>query len=253
MNQWDSDAEAHLKRVAADLAAAGVVAVVAEEVRSTWTANLERYEPRELGDTPQLLGLLCSGNIGQRVARRYPGRGAEGADAAVVNASLPDGSLLVRACKVELQVRKAPGESLQPNWSEFSWEESAGVRRHVAARQNSAVYQPSTSDQDGRPPTLDDGGAWPLDDPGALRHVTLVWAGDPRRGLTSGWLGFPCLGSPPWFAVTSLWRDVAGERPDVGRLTTDGGAGDKADSFLDRPAPTLDLRPRLHPRREGSP
>jgi len=251
MAEWDSAAMAHLQQVATDLRAAGVIDIMAQEVRATWTANLERYEPRELGDTPQLLGLLCAGNIGQRVLRRYAGLSSgDGLSRPPVLASLPDGSLLVRACGVELQARKAPGERLQPDWSGFSWEESAGVRRHAAAVANSSAYRPSASDQDGRPPMLGDGGIWPLEAPSALRHVILVWAGDPEEKLTSGWLGFPCLGSPTWFAITRLWKDTRDERPDRDQPLADG-LTNNAGTFTDRPEPTLDLGLRPRPRRKG--
>lgn len=251
MGKWDSAAKAHLDRVATDLRDAGALDVLAQEVRAAWAANLKRYEPRELGDTPQLLGLLCAGNIGQRVMRRYASLSSgDGLGRPPVRASLPDGSLLVTACGVELQARKAPGATLHPDWSGFSWEESAGVRRHAAAVANNRAYRPSTSDQDGRPPTLGDGGLWSLEDPSALRHVTLVWAGDPEGELTSGWLGFPCLGNPAWFAVTRLWRDTGAERPGRGQASDDGPTND-GDAFTDRPAPTLDLCLRPRPRREG--
>lgn len=240
MSEWDSAAEAHLGRVVSALREASVVDVLADEVRATWAANLKRYEPRELGDTPQLLGLLCAGNLGQRVVRRYSDLHGGGPDPLSVRASLPDNSLLVQACGVQLQTRKAPGEALSPDWSGFSWEESAGVRRHAAAAANSASYRPAASDQDGRAHALDDGGLWSLDDPEALRHVTLVWAGDPEGERTSGWLGFPCLGSPGWFAVTQLWRDASDERPGTARETPEP-AVQGADTFTDRPEPALGL------------
>lgn len=252
MGEWDSSAAVRLERVTADLREAGVVDVLAQEVRQTWAVNLQRYEPRELGDTPQLLGLLCAGNIGQRVLRCYADRArAAHPDGSAVVASLPDGSLLVRACGVDLQVRKAPGEALQPDWTGFSWEESVGLRRHAAASANSNAYRPAASDQDGRSQTLDDGGLWPLNDADGLRHVVLVWAGDLDGGLTSGWLGFPSLGSPPWFAVTPLWRDTASQRAG-GHLSAAEDPTPVGDTFSERAEPTLSLglRPRRQERQE---
>ena len=52
---------AHLQQVATDLWAAGVIDIMAQEVRATWTANLERYEPRELGDNPAAVGVAVRG------------------------------------------------------------------------------------------------------------------------------------------------------------------------------------------------
>lgn len=255
MAEWDSAAASRLEQVADELRLAEVVDVVREEVRGTWLANLERYEPRELGDTPQLLGLLCAGNISQRVARRCAaGSGSPASklkDQASVRASLPDGSLLVEACGVELQVRKAPGENLQPDWKDFSWQEADGVRRHAAAAANSRAYRPAASDQDGRPPALPDG-LWALEDPQALRHVIVVWAGAAEGELTAGWLGFPCLGNPGWFAITPLWRDTAGQQPGAGRTPADHAIG-PADTFADRPEPTLGLSLRKQPGREQQP
>lgn len=250
VNEWDSGAAERLSQLAAELCDVGVVDVLARQVRATWSANLQRYEPRELGDTPQLLGLLCAGNIGQRVVRRYPELAATpGSAPSGVRASLPDGSLLVSACGVELQARKAPGWGLEPNWSAFSWEESAGVRRHAAAAANSRSYRPSRSDQRGRAPLLDDGGFWALDDPAALRQVTLVWAGDVDGERTAGWLGFPCLGTPTWFAVVELWTDLGGVRPGDARPGPLNSPED-LDTFENRPAPPLGLGLRPRPGQE---
>lgn len=250
VSEWDSGAAERLAQVAADLRGVGVVDVLAREVRATWSANLQRYEPRELGDTPQLLGLLCAGNIGQRVVRCYPElTAAPGTAPSAVRASLPDGSLLVSTCGVELQARKAPGSGLEPDWSAFSWEESAGVRRHAAAAANSRSYQPPKSDQRGRAPLLDDGGFWALDDPAALRHVTLVWAGAVDGERTAGWLGFPCLGTPAWFAVVELWTDLGGAQPGDPR-SGPLNSPDGSDTFENRPTPPLGLGLRPRPGQE---
>lgn len=253
MSEWDSAASARLADVAADLRRAGLVDQLAQDIRATWLANMQRYEPSELGDTPQLLGLLCAGNINQRVVRRYRTRpSAELADGSGVHASLPDGSLLVEACGVNLQVRKAPGFTREPEWFKFSWEESAGARRHDAAARNSRSYQPTASDQDGRPQTLQSDSLWNLDDPARLRQVSLVWAGSPEGFATSGWLGFPCLGDPAWFAVTQLWRDTSDERPGAGRRPAVAPA-EPADTFTDRPEPALGLGLRPQPGQEERP
>lgn len=249
-SEWDSGAAERLAQVAADLRDVGVVDVVAREVRATWSANLQRYEPRELGDTPQLLGLLCAGNIGQRLVRCYPDLTVRPATSpSPVRASLPDGSLVVSAGGVELQVRKAPGSTLEPDWSAFSWDESAGVRRHAAAAANSRSYRPTRSDQRGRGTLLDDGGLWALNDPTALRHLTVVWAGAVDSERTAGWLGFPCLGHPAWFAVVELWTDLRGALPGDARPAPQDSP-DGSDTFEDRPAPSVGLGLRTRPGRE---
>lgn len=247
MSQWDSAAADRLERVAEDLRAVGVVEQVARLTRATWLANLARYEPEDLGDTPRLLGFQCWENLAQRVHRHYDVRGMSGD--VPVQASFVEGALLVRACEVELQLRKAPpSDTLLPAWSTFSHDESAGVHRHAAAVANSNCYRPEASDQDGRPATLPtDGGLWPLGDASALAQVTLVWAGIHDGARTSGWLGFPSIGPVPWFAVTRLWLDEAGQDPGLSRRTSpEGDRG--GDSFADRPAPTPVLRPRTRPR-----
>ncbi|MDD7924406.1 hypothetical protein [Actinomycetospora chibensis] len=55
-----------------------------------------------------------------------------------------------------------------------------------------------------------------VDDPEGLRHLVLVWAGDPVGGTTAGWLGVPYAGppgSPPWLAITPVWHHGPGDVP----------------------------------------
>lgn len=209
MAEWDGRALGHLEGTARQLTAFGVPAAMGKLIGGVFRRNLERYEPTEYGDTPQGFALLCAFNISQLAFRYYADLGA--GDAGPVRASLPESnSLLVQACGVDLRVRKAPGATLSPVWSAFSWLEAEGVGRHLAATANSAAYQPASSDQDGRSATIDPNTFWSLNDPAALRHMVLAWAGDMDTGLTSGWLGFPCTGTPSWFAVTPLWRDEPG-------------------------------------------
>lgn len=170
MAEWDGAALAHLEDTAGQLAALGVPAAMGKLVGGVFRRNLERYEPTENGDTPQGLALLCAINISQLARRHYADLGA--GDPGRVRASLPESnSLLVRACGVDLRVRKAPGDTLNPVWSAFSWQEADGVGRHLAASANSAAYQPASSDQDGRSATIDPNTLWSLNDPAALKHV----------------------------------------------------------------------------------
>jgi hypothetical protein len=96
-----------------------------------------------------------------------------------------------------LHVGKAPSDS--PNWQvdQVDWADSE-VREHAAAA-NTAAYQSSSG-------TLFEGwDALPGQnlDPSALEHLHLTWQGL-ADGSTRTWLGFPKLGSPPWFAVLLL-------------------------------------------------
>lgn len=251
MAEWDGPALAHLQEVTGQLTGVGVTAVMAELIGTVFRRNVARHEPTEAGDTAQSLAWVCAVNISQLVPRHYAGPDAPAAG--LVRATRPDSnSLLVQACGVDLRVRKAPGDTLSPRWSAFSWQESDGVGRHQAAEANAAAYQPAASDQDGRPTTLDPGAMFSLDDPTALRQVMLAWAGDMDTGLTAGWLGFPCTDTPSWFAVTPLWRDKSGadSRPADLRpapLTPPG-------SYTDQPelAPKINLRrPAGRPDRTG--
>ncbi|GAA2027536.1 hypothetical protein GCM10009756_18690 [Pseudokineococcus marinus] len=238
-----------LGQVAADLHEVGVVTQVATLARSTWSTNLERHEP-ELGDTPLLLGLQCAENLAQRVHRHYralrpaPGSHGPASGTTAVTVSFVERALIVKAAGVELQLRKAPaGGGLVPDWAAMS--HADGVHRLAAADANSLAYRPEASDQDGRPSTLPSEDAlWPLGDAGALRQVSLVWAGTEDGARTSGWLGFPSSGDIPWFAVQPLWWDEAGQDPGSRRRESSR----TSDGFADRPAPTPVLRPRTQPR-----
>lgn len=251
MAEWDSGALGHLESVAGQLTGLEVPSVMANLVGGVFRRNLQQHEPTENGDTAQGLAWLCAINISQLAHRHYADPGAT--QSGRVRATLPDtNSLLVQACGVSLRVRKAPGDTMNPAWSAFTWHEADGVGRHMAAAANTAVYRPTESDQDGRFATLDAGELWPLDNPTALRQVMLTWAGDMDTGLTAGWLGFPCIGTPSWFAVTPLWRD----EPGVSTVPADSGplSDDSSDNFADQPEPRIQLglrRPTDQPDRSG--
>lgn len=250
MAEWDSGALAHLEDVAGRLTGLGVPAVMGKLVGGVFRRNLERHEPTENGDTAQGLAWLCAINISQLAHRHYADPDAT--RSGQVRAALPDpNSLVVRACGVTLRVRKAPGDTLHPAWSAFTWHEADGVGRHLAAAANTAVYCPTESDQDRRSATLDTGELWPLEDPTALQHVVLTWAGEMDTGLTAGWLGFPCTGTPSWFAVTPLWRD----EPGAGTVPADSGpvSDDSSDNFADQREPNIQLKLRRPAERPGRP
>lgn len=238
MTEWDGPALMQLEAVTGRLDGLGVPTVMRQLIGAVFRRNLARYEPSEFGDTTQGLALMCAINISQLVPRYYADRDATAVGP--VRATLPESNfLVVQACGIQLRVRKSPGDTLNPRWSAFSWQENDGVGRHQAAEANTSAYRPTASDQDGRPATLDQGTLFALDDPTALRQVVLAWAGDMDTGLTAGWLGFPCTGTPSWFAVTPLWREEPGAdtRPaDLGPtpLTPPG-------SYTDQPEPSVNI------------
>ncbi len=241
MSLWDSAAAERLERVVADLRAAEVVEVFRDLTREVWRTNLSRYEPSELGDTVQWLGFSSWVNLSQLTFRHYAGR--EQGHESEVSAYWRDQSLLVEACDVRLQmVKSSPSSSRLPMWSSFTWSAADSQIRRRAAQRNSAAYLPTASDQDGRAPTLGQGNEPTLwgapSDLAELRDVMLVWSGDPTNGLTAGWLGFPSIGVPPWFAIAPLWWDEHDERSDASSCPI---SPDDKGTFSDRPEPALNL------------
>lgn len=240
MTQWDSRAVDRLAEVVEHLEAADVVGVLRDQITRVWRANLTRYEPTELGDTPRALGLLSWSDVAQLVFRHYAG--TAGGREIEVRASLPNSSLLIETCGVRLQVMKAPGPLRTPDWDGFSWHESDSKTRHRAAVANSMAYAPVRSDQNTRELLLVDldtpASFWgDADDPAALRDFMVVWSGDQDSGATAGWIGVPSIGPPSWFAIESLWWDEGedhGARAPVEPV--DGG-----DTYADRDEPTLNI------------
>jgi len=243
MTEWDSRAAERLADVVEQLGGADVINVLHDQIGRVWRANLSRYEPTELGDTPRALGLLSWSDVAQLVFRHFAG--AAGGRAIEVRASLPNSSLLIETVGVRLQVMKAPGPLRTPDWDGFSWHESDSKTRYRAAVANSMVYAPVRSDQGARELLLADldtpATFWgDTDDPVALRDFMVVWSGDPESGATAGWIGLPSIGQPSWFAIESLWWDEGDDR-GVQQPT---GAVDGADTFADRREPTLNIAMR---------
>jgi len=266
MKQWDSAAAERLDVLVADLRARGVVDVARDLADKVWRANLQRYEPRELGDTTRWLGMSAAGDLTQLLGRHYAGANVR--DSTGVSACWPDGALVLKAGGVRMHVMKAPASPLRtPAWGAFAWSTADSQSRLLSARRNSAQYAPADSDQDGRPPMLsrpeeclrlDSGLAgqqdplWgPGEDPARLCDVMLVWSGEQEHAVTAGWLGLPSEGSPPWFAVAPLWWD---EAPLVQAVYPEPFSNNPTgDTFNTRPQPQLDLGLKRRPAASAAP
>jgi len=208
----DVAAQEFLEQVTDEWAATGVLGVLRQLVDQVWRRDLARHDP-ELGDDAMSLGMQASRNLCNLTVRRLQG---------VPGVVAQDRKTLeVGYAGRVLHVGKAPSDS--PTWAvdQVDWSESDV--REAAAAANSAAYQPSSG-------TLFEGWeALPGQnlDPSALLHLHLTWQGL-ADGSTRSWLGFPQLGSWPWFAVLLL------DEARVGNVTIDLTANDAV-----RQAPTI--------------
>lgn len=203
---WDDDALVRVQEVTAALSECGIVDLTRSLVQEVWRANLERWEPKELGDTRRILGQTCAENLRVRMVREglreeWASRGVRFGDS--------ENSLLIEAAGVRVRLVKSPWRSgLRPKWSnDFSWNNASAVRRS-AAENNAARYRPAVSGFGAAP-------LFPLEamageGVGAAhcQEFFLVWAGEHQDGLTAGWLGLPSSMEAPWMAVDSLWMDA---------------------------------------------
>ena len=184
------------------LRSSGLVTTVQEVVAGVGRANAARFDPRTAGDTAKLFGMMCSENVAQLVHRRLHGGLSTPPEG--VTASLVEHTLILHAAGLRIGARKAPDDGPPPEWDAMTWEESGGRLRHAGAAANTLAY--SAVEQDLRQQAFDFGtGSAPARDPSALRYAVLVYTVHPDTGVTSGWLGFPCLGRPTFFAATGLW------------------------------------------------
>ena len=210
-------------------------------VARVWKANVDRFEPSELGDTNRSLGITASENIRTLVIRESWAASNPACLGESVHVTAPNDSLLVRAAGVKLHVMKsAPAVTLaEPRWdTDFTWTGESDVRIAAAAA-NAAGYNPYRIE----------GGLFEDMFPAAgnvsqLREAFLVWAGGSASPFTGGWLGLPTLGDLPWLAVENLWwhgiDGMPGARSDYGVPV--------GDMFSDKEAPSplvsLKTRPR---------
>lgn len=240
---WDTAAAGRLDLQVQQLRTCGLLDVLQETIAKVWRANLGRHEPSELGDTAQSLGFTSWVNVAQLVVRHYANLTPQESEG--VRAALISSTLMIRVRDIRVQVMKAPPSSSRtPDWNQFTWLEADSQVRFRAAQNNIASYNPVTSDQDGRAQSLqpDHGPSMLWDapsDPAGLCDLVLVWSGEFGTALTAGWLGMPCLGTPPWFAVAPLWVDEGDQRiPSSDDVVPHPG---DEDNFADRPEPALVL------------
>ncbi len=213
--RWDTRAAAWLDEVLAQLRALGVADLCERVVAQVWERNVDRHDPVVAGDTATSLGITAAENIRTLLLREDP----ESWRPRGVVLRAAQHSLMIDAADVHLQVMKAadrrldpdPDQPLELEWSGTRWDGESEVRRSAAAV-NARRYEPREADQWGQTWLTglvggDDARA--ADEPARLRHVMLVWAGDPVTAATTGWLAVPYAGAPgtsPWLAAREMWH-----------------------------------------------
>lgn len=215
-------------------------------VSEVWQVNLGRYEPEELGDDPQTLGVTCAKNIANRAEGLVLGNrdhevepwGIPG-----LGATRPHGALRLHLAGRQFHIMKAPmGHGRRPQWDRFApWSHSSEVREDAARANTMALhgYRTAAPGQDALPAST-----LPLEVPDGrlqLPHFVFVWAADIDSVGTSGWLGVPSLGEQPFAAVDVLWSDSEDQAVSGTRRTQPTGP-----SFDERATdiPALTLKPR---------
>ena len=242
MNQWDEQASEHLAVLVERLRSAGVADLLRDDMRSLWQANMQRYEPSELGDTARAFGFLAAENISKRIQKKCEDPASEWSVRGV-KVSTPDNSLLIQTCGVDLHIMKAQGhDSRTPDFDAgFDWSSDSATRL-ASAKRNSARYIPV-----GEQTTLFGYRSSRLN-PVKCVDLFLVWSGEIPTGLTAGWFGLPSAGTRSWMAVEKLWWDEPHDGPLHGLRRNPTPTG--PDGFEDRatPTPQIGLKP---PAREG--
>ena len=218
--RWDAQVSGWLDDVLAAIRDTGLADLVEATVADVWERNVDRYDPVVAGDTATSLGITASENIRTLLLRvdreRWAARG-------VVVTSVQ------QALVLRIGVRRMPLMKVADRRSPRRGRRRArlAVRPPVGRRQRrpqarrggqrAAVRAlrggPDGPDVVARPVP---GAPDDPDDPDGLRHLVLVWAGDPVGGTTAGWLGVPYAGppgTPPWLAITPVWHHGPGDVP----------------------------------------
>ena len=174
------------------MGAVGVLGLLEDTVAQVWERNVARHDPDVAGDTPVTLGITSSENLRTVLLRAAPEWEPRG-----VLIGAPWNSLAVAHEAVVLHLMKAPdGSGSRPDFATLRW---VGEVRGAAATDNGLVYAPAPDDRTGQlwfdglgvpPPEAPE----PADDGRVgLRHVVLVWTGDPgqrhHRGVARRALG----------------------------------------------------------------
>lgn len=214
--RWDARVAHWLDGVVATLRAVGLADLMERTIAHVWERNVDRYDPTVAGDTATSLGITASENIRTLLLREpFDTWAARG----VLITSVQQ-ALVMRIGELRVLVMKAADRRLDPrgpaelDWGTTRWDTASDVRR-LAAADNAARYEPRVEHQVGQTWWLLPGVSAD-DDPVGLRHVVLVWTGDPVTATTSGWLGVPYAGPPgsaPWLAVAEVWHHGPGDVP----------------------------------------
>ncbi|MFH5208605.1 hypothetical protein ACHIPZ_10395 [Antrihabitans sp. NCIMB 15449] len=175
-------------------------------IQDVYSANLDRYEPDELGDTPLTLGIQCSDNLKTRAIRRFALEDNEPTDRHWhidgLHVSSPGNTLTFSLGSTRVVTMKTPfSAGRTPLWDHIGdWEQDSQIRLSIAT-ENSRVLAYQTH------PTS----AFTLFPhsgcPGVVRNYMLLWAGEPDSPSTAGWLGIPVLGDSAFIARKQLWWD----------------------------------------------
>lgn len=240
-------AESALEAAVKRLEDSGLLAAIRDLQRAVWVANIDRFEPDELGDTLRSLGLLTFENFTQRALRRYNHDGLEPAEKhwhiEGLKVTTPNGVLTFELDGARIVGMKVPpSEHRAPRWDRFAdWDNESNTRLDIA-RENSRVLGGYTTPNPGQG-VLADFHAHLGRTPGVVYNFLYVWAGELQSPLTSGWLTVPALGGHPFAAVAPLWHDTSDDLSVSTRTLTRGPEGP---SFEERPAaqPSITLKPR---------
>jgi hypothetical protein len=215
----DGPALAWLRGVRERWSAVGVLGLLEDTVAQVWERNVARHDPDVAGDTPVTLGITSSENLRVVLLRAAPEWEPRG-----VLIAAPWNSLAVAHEAVVLHLMKAPdGSGSRPDFTTLRW---VGEVRGAAATDNGLVYAPAPDDRTGQlwfdglgvpPPEAPE----PADDGRVgLRHVVLVWTGDPGSATTAGWLAVPWEHDtgPTWLAALPVWVHGPDEVPSPRRV-----------------------------------
>lgn len=250
LNAARDSLEATVKR----LEDSGLVAAIRDLQRAVWAANVDRYEPDELGDTPRSLGLLTFENFTQRALRRYNHDELEPTEKHWnidgLKVGTPSGVLTFELCGARIVGMKVPpSERRSPHWDRFAdWDNESNTRLDIARENSRVLGEYTTPDHDQG--VLADFHAELGRSPGAVSKFLYVWAGEFQSPLTSGWLTVPALGGHPFAAVAPLWHDTEDDLLVGGNTSSRGPHGP---TFEEKPAaqPSLALKPRPAGEREA--
>lgn len=240
MSDAQTPVEATLREVVSQFNADGLTSALNALTRDVWTSNVDRFEPEDLGDTPNSLGFQAYQNFTQRALRRFHHDPRESVEnhwnipgLVVTN---PRGVLTLSLNGNRVAVLKVPfAHGRKADFGLLSsWENQSDARFKMAAR-NSHVLGGYRSDVHGQD------ALWERDaTAGTVQDFILAWAGEQQAGLTAAWLGVPVLGEDPFMATLRLWWDpehqakLRADLPVTNGITTGPGV----------PAPRIALKPQ---------